>query len=294
MTVANFLIVGGAGVTGKHILKSMKASKETKWDIKAAVLVSENREEQERAFSKLEVTTVPLDPSNIDGCIQVMKDVDELVIIPPPSMDKLECVKHCLKSAEKAKVKFVVLVSMYGVDEPDFLFGEAYRQLEECMKDPNYPAHCIVRPQYYVQNLLLLRDQVRKGELPFPIGKGKFAPIDADDVGDVVCKILKEPSAHAGKIYNLTGPDSMTSDQIAKVFSKVIGTEVKPTDDAVTAKSHLKQSIPSHELLGVLELYQVIASGKLSESTKDAEHLLGHPGTSMEQWAKEHVEMFKQ
>lgn len=294
MTVANVLVIGAAGVTGKHILKALKADKETKWDIKAGILMHENREEQEKAFSKFEVKTVELDTHNPDHCVEVMRDVDELVIVPPPSMEKMGCVKCCITAAGKAKVKFVVLVSMYGADESDFLFGETYKQLEECLNAPDYPAHCIVRPQYYVQNLLLLRDMVRKGELPIPIGRGKFAPIDADDVGDAVCTILKNPSVHAGKVYNLTGPKSLTAEEMAVIFSKITNTTIKAKDDPSLAKAHLKQSIPAPEILGVLELYQVIATGKLGETSKDLTMLIGREGTTLDQWTKEHVEMFKQ
>lgn len=296
MTVAQVLVVGAAGVTGQHIIKAVKASKDTKWEVRAGILAHEHKEEQERALGKFEIATVPIDCThNVDACAEAMKDVEELVVIPPPGlMEKAGQVKCLLEAAKKAKVKFVLLVSMYGVDEPDFIFGQTYRQFEECMGAADFPAHCIVRPQYYVQNLLLLRDRVRKGDLPFPIGSGKFAPIDADDVGEAVCAILKNPSAHAGKVYNLTGPKAMTAEDIAQVFSKVTGKTIKATDDATTAKAHLKQSISPSELLGILELYQVVASGKLCEVSKDAESLLGHPGTSLEQWAKEHEEMFKQ
>jgi len=186
------------------------------------------------------------------------------------------------------------MISMYGAEEPDFIFGHQFLTLEKMMKqEEGFRSYCIVRPQYYVQNLLLLRDLVKKGTLPIPIGNGRFAPIDADDVGLAVCKILKEPGKYAGKVFNLTGPKALTTAEIAKALGTVIGQEVKASDDAAVAKAHLKQAIPPTELLGVLELYQVIAQGKLNETTGDAEAILGHKGTDFAQWAKDHTEFFK-
>lgn len=294
MTVAKVLVVGAAGQTGKHILKALMQDKEAKWSVQAGIFAQE-KEEQERSLSKFEgLETVVLDWSDQEKLVERMRDVEEVVLVPPPNAYKMLIMQHCIKAAQKARVKFVCMVSMYGAEEPDFVFGHQFHELEEMAKaEGGFRSFCIVRPQYYVQNLLLLRDLVKKGTLPIPIGKERFAPIDADDVGLAVAKILKEPSQHAGKVYNLTGPAAMSTAEMAKVLGQVSGQSVTPSDDAAVAKAHLKQAIPPTELLGVLELYQVIAAGKLTETTNDAETLLGEKGTPFETWAKEHVEFFK-
>lgn len=294
MTVANVLVVGAAGQTGKHILKALLQEKEAKWAVKACIF-SDGREEQEKALSKFEgLDVVTLEAHNVDKLAEAMKEADEIVIVPPATADKFTIMKSCIQASRKAKVGFVLLVSMYGADEPDFLFGQQFKDIEEAIKsEADFKSYCIIRPQFYVQNLLLLKDMVKKGQLPVPIGSGKFAPIDADDMGLAVCKILKEPSKHQGKCYNLTGPVAMSTEEMAKKLSELVGQEVKASDDTATAKAHLKQSIPATELLGVLELYQVIAAGKLNQCTEDAEKLLGTKWTTFEQWAKEHVDFFK-
>jgi uncharacterized protein YbjT (DUF2867 family) len=294
MTVANILVVGAAGQTGKHILKALLGDKSAKWTVRAAIFEQE-QEEQEKSLSKFEgLEKVTLNPYNPESLVQAMRDTDELVLIPPPLAEKKLILHNCIKAAHQARTKFVLLVSQYGAEEPEFVFGQQFRDLEEMFKtEAELRSYCILRPQYYVQNLLLLRDLVKKGELPIPIGSGRFAPVDADDVGEATCKILQEPSKHVGKVYSLTGPEAMSTEEIAKKLSKLTGQEVKPLDDPTKAKSHLKQAIPPAELLGVLELYQVIAQGKLNDVSPDAESLLGHKGTSFETWAKEHVDFFK-
>ncbi len=294
MTVSNVLVIGAAGQTGKHILKVLVQDKDAKWTVRAGVF-SKDREEQEKSLSKFEgLEHVVLDWTNIDQLVQCMRDADEVVLVPPPSNEKFLVMHNLISAAHKARVKFLVMISMYGADDPNFVFGQQFLQLEEMLKsEAEFRSHCIIRPQYYVQNLLLLRDLVRKGQLPIPIGSGRFAPIDADDVGMAVCKILKEPGHHAGKVYNLTGPTALTTEEMAKTLDEIIGQDVKPSDDANTAKAHLKQAIPPAELLGVLELYQLVADGKLNEVSDDTETLLSQKGTTFDKWAKDHVDFFK-
>lgn len=294
MTVPSVLVLPAAGQTGKHILKALTQDKKTNWTIKAGIL-AHDREDQERSLQKFEdLEKVTIDVHDQSKLVQLMRDVDEVVLVPPPTADKMMVMKNCIKAAHDARVKFLCFVSMYGVDEPDFVFGQQFKELEGMLKSTEgFRSYCILRPQYYVQNLLLLRDLAKKGTLPIPIGQGRFAPIDADDVGLAVCKILQEPSQHAGKVYNLTGPKAMTVDEMAKTIGHQVGQEIKASDDAALAKAHLKQTIPATELLGILELYQVIAQGKLNETTEDAAKLLGHPGSTFEDWTKEHVEFFK-
>lgn len=294
MTTAKVLVVGAAGQTGKHILKALIEDKEAKWTPLAGIF-AQDKEEQERSLSKFEnVTRVVMDWHNEEQMVQNLRDVDEVVLVLPPTADKKAVMQACIRAIHAARVKFTVMISMYGVDERDFVFGQMYHEVEASLKsEAEFRAHCIVRPQYYVQNVLLLRDMIKKGQLPFPIGGGRFAPIDADDVGQAVCTILKNPIQHSGKVYNLTGPAALTSEEMAKTFSELTGQEVKVNDSTSIAKAHLKQAIPSAELLGVLELYQVIADGKLGETSPDLEHLLGRRGCSLEQWAKVHVEFFK-
>lgn len=294
MTVAKVLVVGAAGQTGKHILKALLQDKEAKWTVQAAIC-AQQQEEQKRSLSKFEgLETIPVDWYDRSQLVECMRDVDEVVLVPPSKPDKMLITERCIKAAREARVKFVCLISMYGADEPDFVYGHQFLELEEMAKaEEGFRSFCIVRPQYYVQNLLLLRDLVKKGTLPIPIGRERFAPIDADDVGLAVARILREPAQHVGKVYNLTGPAAMSTEEMAKVLGQARGQSVAPSDDAAVAKAHLKQAIPPSELLGVLELYQVIAAGKLNGTTSDAETLLGKKGTSFETWAKEHIEFFK-
>jgi len=103
MTQAKVLIVGAAGQTGKHILKALIQEKDTKWSIQAGIFTEEG-EEQERSLQKFEgLEKVRLDWHNLEQLATHMRDVDELILIPPPKAEKIAVMMACIQAAHKAR-----------------------------------------------------------------------------------------------------------------------------------------------------------------------------------------------
>src|SRR5262249_6642730 len=49
-------------------------------------------------------------------------------------------------------------------------------------------------------------------ELVLPFGSGRTSPIAVDDVARVVTTLLEDPHGHLGRVYELTGPESLDID----------------------------------------------------------------------------------
>jgi len=64
------------------------------------------------------------------------------------------------------------------------------------------------------------RGEVRDGVLFVPAGDGKTSFVDARDVAEVAAAALTEPG-HGGRAYDVTGPEALTYDEVAAVFSDV-------------------------------------------------------------------------
>jgi len=87
-----------------------------------------------------------------------------------------------------------------------------------------------LRPTFFAQWLLyppFLATIKNQGEIRLPFGKGRHAPIAAEDQGRLVAKILSEPISHAGKTYNLHGPVELDQDGIAKAVGATLGRSIK-------------------------------------------------------------------
>src|SRR5215475_6051343 len=69
-----------------------------------------------------------------------------------------------------------------------------------------------LRPTAFLEIFLL---QAAKGirddnAIRFPFADGKISPIAAADVGAAAATVLANPEPHIGKVYDLTGPQSLT------------------------------------------------------------------------------------
>lgn len=79
-----------------------------------------------------------------------------------------------------------------------------------------------LRPTYFLEWLLYSFELplfVEKGILRLPAGKGRHAPIGAEDLGRVIAAILQNPGEHKGQTYPLFGPVEMDHEQMASELS---------------------------------------------------------------------------
>src|SRR4051794_35783983 len=102
--------------------------------------------------------------------------------------------------------------------------------IENLAKEANFEHLVILRANFYVQNLLLYKDQMKNGSIPLPINDGKFAPADLLDVGEAAAILSSNPKKLkecSGKLLTITGPTALSGGDIAKHFTKALGREFK-------------------------------------------------------------------
>jgi uncharacterized protein YbjT (DUF2867 family) len=62
------------------------------------------------------------------------------------------------------------------------------------------------------------------------MGSAKMSVIDVRDVGLAAAKALIAPAEHAGKSYELNGPEALSNDEIAARISRITGQTVGYVD----------------------------------------------------------------
>ena len=76
-----------------------------------------------------------------------------------------------------------------------------------------------------MEDILRKRNQ-RNNELTLPFGNAKYAPVTAEDQGNVIAAILSAPEAHAGQTYPLFGREELTQYDVANILSDVLGLKI--------------------------------------------------------------------
>src|SRR6516225_8873188 len=159
---------------------------------------------------------------------KALKEVAVILLAGRDSPDSV--VEHCRELAQvrQAGVRHVVKLSAIGAspESPIALMREHHEVDEEVRKGP--AGWTLLKPHLYMQNLLRAANAVRReGKLAAPMGPNRFPLVDTRDVGAAAAIVLRDPAAHAGKQYALTGPVAVSYEEVAKAMAGI-------TDHAVT------------------------------------------------------------
>lgn len=151
---------------------------------------------------------------------KALKGVSVMLLAGRDSPDSVSQHRRVLAQVRQAGVRHVVKLSAIGASprSPIALMREHHEVDEEVRKGP--AGWIFLKPHLYMQNLLRAADAVRReGRLAAPMGSNRFPLVDTRDVGAAAAMVLREPAAHAGKEYALTGPAAVSYEEVAKALT---------------------------------------------------------------------------
>jgi uncharacterized protein YbjT (DUF2867 family) len=156
-----------------------------------------------------------------------------------------------------------------------------------------------VRPTVFIDNplfTLLNAASVRdRRTLVLPFGDGRSSPVAARDVARVVTEILRNPERHREHVYELTGPEVLGIDGLARSFSEalrqpVTGVDISYEDWVETVLEPI--GLPSHVEQHIATMAQLHRAGRYDRLTDDVERVTGRPALTVAQYVAEHRERF--
>jgi len=155
-----------------------------------------------------------------------------------------------------------------------------------------------VRPTIFMEGFFLqlaaagIRDS---NELALPFGGGKTSPVSALDVARAVAVILEDPAPHIGKVYDLTGPESVDLDHYAKAYSDALGRPIRYRDLPLApwSESLRKWKYPEHVVRHLSAMAELTKQGRYDRSTNTLSELTGEAPTNMRDFVALHASEFK-
>jgi uncharacterized protein YbjT (DUF2867 family) len=198
-----------------------------------------------------------------------------------------------LALARRAGVKRVVLLSGGSAALADMSNAVSrYQTLSEQAVRESGLSWTFLRPRAFMSNALRWRPQLAAGDevrVPFPTVP--TASIDPYDIAAVAAVALLS-DGHDGRIYELTGPESLLpADQVA-VLAKVLGRNLTChglTDEE--AREEMSGTMPAEYVDAFFSFY---VGGTLDESTvhPTVREVTGREPHTFEQWAHAHAGEF--
>jgi uncharacterized protein YbjT (DUF2867 family) len=174
-----------------------------------------------------------------------------------------------------------VYVSFFGA-APDatFTLARDHFHTEQHIRASGL-AYTFLRDNFYAE---FVPDLVgENGVIRGPAGRGRAAFVGQDDIADAAAAVLSGPDDHAGRVYDLTGPEALTLDEAAAILSARLGRTVtyRPETVEEAYASRASYGAPPWQLDAWVSTYTAIASGELDGVSDAVLRLTGHAATPL-------------
>ena len=155
--------------------------------------------------------------------------------------------------------------------------------------------YTVLKPHFFMQNLLMGAQSVaEQGALYFALGSAKQPMIDVRDIAAVAAVVLREPAAHAGKTYTLTGGAAVGLDQVASALGEAVGKAVKyvPVPVAAMVDTVAKMGVDDYGQVALRDYLTAYSLGWQSQVTPWVEEITGRKPRGLTEFARDFAGAF--
>lgn len=199
----NVLVIGGTGKTGSRVVERLN---------EAGHAVRIGSRNSQPAFNWDDPATYA----------PALKGMDRAYIVYYPDL--------AVPGSREAIEKLTEVALKEGLEKVVLLSGKGEREAEVCEQivaesGLNYT---LVRASWFNQNFSegAFLESVLAGIVALPMPEAEIPFVDADDIADIVAKVLVDDS-YNGQTITVTGPRKMTWGEVVAAMADGIGREIK-------------------------------------------------------------------
>lgn len=284
-----YLILGGTGMIGRELVQQ---------------LTSQGHAIHVVTRTEGKVKDLPNGATGIVGDLQNPEDYDKIFsgaknvfLVNTVSPSELQEGLAALNEAKRAGAKKIVYISVHNAERgsniPHFASKIA---MEQALKDSGIP-YTILRPNSFYQNDVWLKDAILQYHVyPQPMGDQGLSRVDVRDIAQAALNALTQ-SGYENKSYALAGPEMLTGEQCAEIFSEELGQEVNYGGDDLKAwAQQASQMMPGWMVYDFSLMYELFQQEGLKATDKQAEEtqeILGQEPRPYRDFVKEIVTHWK-
>ncbi|MEV0054128.1 NAD(P)H-binding protein [Saccharopolyspora shandongensis] len=274
------LVTGATGNVGRRLVDRLLA---------AGTQVRALTRRPETAGLPGDVEVLRGDLADADALATALAGVDGVFLFPVP-----EGIEAFVEQAKAAGVRRVVVLSSKAVEFADGnAIGERHRVIEEAVEAGGFE-WTFLRPGAFATNTLAWADSIRaEGVVREPFVDAQQTPIHEDDIAAVAETALLE-DGHAGAVYALSGPETLTVREQVQAISAAIGREVGLEEQTLEqARAHMVAEGVPEAIADVLLSYGARNLENAEPPVRTVEQVTGRPARTFAQWAVDHADDFR-
>jgi uncharacterized protein YbjT (DUF2867 family) len=282
------LVTGSTGKVGQHVLDSLQT---TKTPFQALA----RSDASAKALTAKGVRVVRGDVSDEAAWRAALKGVEAVFLLTSGADPYAEEAK-ALATAKAAGVRRIVKLAAIGsrADAANS-FQRGHARIEQWLEQSGLQWTSL-RPNYFMQNWVAYNAPAIKAGQPVyaNAGTAQFAWIDTRDIGAAAAAVLTQPG-HDGRIYELTGPESLSYGQVTERIGKLLGRKVDyvAVPDQAAYQAMLGMGMPADYAWGLTTLNQGARSGNAGTVLQTVELLTGKPSRTLDQFLHENLAAFR-
>lgn len=280
------LITGATGRIGRRVVAGLVSA-----DQPVRVLVRDKEKAKRILPTGIEVFTGNL--ADYDLVKSAIDGTESVMLLSPVDPMQVKLQGNIVNAAMATSHPYIVKISGLGTALDSYVdsgrwHAETERQIQSC----GLP-HTFLRPLFYMQNLAFLIDSARsEGIIRAGVGKSKIAMVDADDVAEVIVKLLICRNINVNQKVTLTTAKSVTYDQVAGFFAQVLEREVSYEQQSLddVRQALRKSNQPEWHINILLQFNRAFLEGMGDVPNNVVEDLLGRPAKALLEYLQAEVE----
>ncbi|MFF2850649.1 NAD(P)H-binding protein [Streptomyces sp. NPDC058001] len=263
----DILILGATGKTGRRVVRRLR---EAGRSVRAASRSSEVRFDWN-------------EPESWDAAVTGAGAVYLVAPDDPAPVDRF------VRQAVGAGAGRFVVLSGRGAGEygPGSEFGQGMVTAERAVRESGAD-WSVVRPNNFDQNFDedIWRAPLLAGRIALPTAGVPEPFVDVEDVAEVVAALLTE-DGHGGRVYDLSGPRSLTWADAIGTIARAAGREIAYEDisDAAYRSELRAQGLPDEAVAGLAGMFALHRAGLTAEPADGVRRVLGREATDFEVYA---------
>lgn len=282
------LVTGALGNIGGYVTKYLLRNNQE------VVVADINVEALKEKFGDL-VESVYFDFTDSDTFNEAMKDIDRVFIMRPPHLGKPQDLKPFIDILQqKRDIKLVSFLSLIGIEKNPI---PPHYKIEKYIEKAGLP-FCHIRPSFFMQNISGIHAFEIKhfNSIVVPVKRALTSFIDAEDIGEIIAKVLSEPDKHKNIGYSITGPEAIDYYEVSKILSNELGRKIEYSNPKprFAKKYWIQVRKLDKEYATVMGmLYLITRMGNAKRVTSTFEEIVGKPPETFTQFVRKNLDAWK-
>jgi uncharacterized protein YbjT (DUF2867 family) len=220
-----------------------------------------------------------------------LEAVNVLALVTPADPRQTERELGLIDAAKASGVRRILNLSVIGADLPHPIsaFARWQTPVEAALREAGIP-HVTLRPNAFMQNILLQTGAIDTGVYMEPTGAMGSSLIDVRDIAAVAVSVAH--GSHDGRALVLTGSEVLSGAAIAEILSAATGKQVSFVSPPIAAfrTALLDRGAPVWRADALTELYDAIQGGRAGHTahvSPEVERITGRPPRTLRDFARQ-------